>query len=295
MSDAQLARACDELAPHLLELSIHTFGNYVCQKLAAMAQAHDHLFCALSGHAVGLLKHPQGSRVLQAAISSFSLTNVQALVSELDGHVLDCGLDTHGSWGICAAFKRTHASFIVTQMAQHLPTLSTHQHGVRVVQQVVQEAGMHGMDISAVVNAVLSSDPVRLAAHSFGNYAVQSVLRHCPLGQHEALSSCLLPQLIVLSESKHGSNVAEVLLIQASRWQLDQVALTIFQHSSDGSSPMQHLMNSEFGNYVLQALLRLLDANTRSAAIQMIQAVSADSLFGQQILRAGEETQAIAV
>ena len=56
-------------------------------------------------------------------------------VSELDGHVVECALDTHGSWGVCIAFKQTHAPFVLVQMSKHMLALTTQQHGIRVVQQ----------------------------------------------------------------------------------------------------------------------------------------------------------------
>merc|ERR1711972_410478 len=69
MSDTQLARAIDELSPHLLMLAKHPAANYVVSSLASLPLAHSALASTMRGHIVELLVHPQGSRVVQAVIA----------------------------------------------------------------------------------------------------------------------------------------------------------------------------------------------------------------------------------
>ena len=69
-SSAQLKQASEQLELHLFELSKHTFGNYAVSKLATLPPTHPALTRALRGNVVELLQHPQGSRVVQAAIVS---------------------------------------------------------------------------------------------------------------------------------------------------------------------------------------------------------------------------------
>merc|ERR1719502_2130490 len=145
MSASELARARDELAPSLYELSRHTFGNYLVTQLLGLP-AHlgfgEALAAAIKGHVVDLIKHVHGSRVVQNALvlrgpgggdvdgplrpnPAVSDEDAAALVAELDGRLLETGLDTHGSWGVCAAFARTRAPFILEQVAKHLGALAT--------------------------------------------------------------------------------------------------------------------------------------------------------------------------
>merc|ERR1719453_2393981 len=253
MSDAQLESACAELAPHLLELSMHQFGNYVVSKLAGRPQAQPHLVAALAGHVVELLQHAQGSRVVQATISALPAAEAAALVAELDGHVFQCALDTHGSWGVCVAFRATHAPFIVAQMARNMAALATQQHGIRVVQQVLNEAA-------------------------------QAALLHAAPAQREAMLAALLPRLDALSRSKHGSNVAEMVLMRASSGQLEAKRSQIF--GPDHPEQLREMMGSPFGNYVLQALLRRLEPSLRAAALARIEAETSASNFGRAIIAA---------
>lgn len=288
MSDTQLQGACDELAGHLLELATHPFGNYVVSKLASRSQAHGAVFAALRGHVVELLKHPQGSRVVQAAFAELPAADGHALVDELDRHVLECALDTHGSWGVCVAFKNSHAPFIVAQVAKHINALCTQQHGVRVVQQVLHEAAAASMDISAAVASLLEGEMSYLAAHPFGNYAVQAALRHAVPTQRLTMLEGLLPNILHLATSKHGSNVAEMVLMLSNDEQFELVRTQIFGPADAPPATempnLRTLMSSPFGNYVLQGLLRKLKDSKRALAMQQVEHHMADDNFGRAIL-----------
>lgn len=290
MPEQQLERAAEELAPHLYELSRHTFGNYLVSKLATIPLMHDALTRALKGSVVELLQHAQGSRVVQAALASLPPASALELTSELDGHILECAMDTHGSWGVCIAFKHTKALFILKQMSKHMYALSTQQHGCRVVQSVLQAASAAQLDLSVPVSAILEGEIEYLAMHPFGNYAVQVSLRHCDEQQRTQLLEALLPRLLQLSTSKHGSNVAETLLMLADEAQMNAVSRLIFGPGAECRNALQQLVEHPFGNYVLQTLLRRMSAEQRSAAAAAVRAVTSPSNYGRSVLsRVGED------
>ncbi|KAL1527063.1 hypothetical protein AB1Y20_015747 [Prymnesium parvum] len=290
MADQQLARAAEELSPHLYELSRHTFGNYLVSKLASIPQMYAPLTRALKGNVVDLLQHAQGSRVVQAALASLPPAAAMELTSELDGRILECAMDTHGSWGVCIAFKHTRASFILKQMSKHMYALSTQQHGCRVVQSVLQAASSAHLDLSLPVSAILGGEIEYLAMHPFGNYAVQVSLRHCDEKQRLQLLDALLPRLLQLSTSKHGSNVAETVLMLADEAQISRASEQIFGNGPECRSALQQLVEHPFGNYVLQTLLRRMEPEQRSLAAVSVRAVTTPSNYGRSVLaRVGED------
>jgi len=298
LSKSHLCRACEELTPRLLQLAQHPFGNYVASTLAALEQMQPLMVEAFGGHVRQLLCNTQGSRVVQALLSSLPAIDAHTLVAELNGHVLEIALDTHGSWGVSVAFERTCAPFILDEVSQHVVALATQQNGCRVVQAVLKTAGNNGMDLSKAVTKMIEGELGHLAAHSFANYAVQVLLRHSTPMQRELLIRKLLPQVLVLSTSKHGSNVAESVLSLAPQRMLEKVCDEIFgsppavsldgKHSGDA---LRSLMEHQFGNYVLQTLVRrLANANRRSFAIDKIKASTTSTNFGRSILaRLGAE------
>jgi len=54
--------------------------------------------------------------VTQALLNAQYKADSINLVAEIDGHVSECAVDTHGSWGVCVAFSTTHAPFILQQV-----------------------------------------------------------------------------------------------------------------------------------------------------------------------------------
>tara|TARA_B100000513_G_scaffold89049_2_gene37366 strand:- start:2255 stop:4441 length:2187 start_codon:yes stop_codon:yes gene_type:complete len=285
MSDAQLESACAQLAPHLLELSYNTFGNFLVSRLASRPQARPHLLSALRGSILSLVRHTQGSRVVQSVLNALPLAEAEVLVEELRGEVVRCAEDTHGSWGVCAAFKATRAVWILQEVADAMPDLCMRQHGVRVIQTIMQEAAEHAMDTAPAVEALLRDASgecaFELSLHSYGNYAVQACLRHGPPEGREQLLSILLERIVPLSAGKHGSNVAEALLMRASAAQRQQVHDAIF---GEGAAPArQTMLRSQYGNYVIQAVLRMLDDEQRARALQLVQEETQPDNFGQAV------------
>ena len=280
MSEAQLVSACEELRPHLLSLAKHSAANYVVSALVSLPSAHAALIGALRGHVAELLKHPQGSRVVQAALVELPLPAATTMVAELQGCVAHCALDTHGSWGICAAYKRTHAPFILAEVIGSLHHLAVHQHGCRVVQRTLGEAAAAGAGVAEAAEALLNGDVAALATDSYGNYVVQITLRHANPSESVRLVGALLPHLLHLASSKHGSNVAEAMLSRATHQQLLQARAAVFADLLT----LRQLMAHPFGNYVLQAMLRRLGPNERVSALRTIETNSADDNFGRAII-----------
>ena len=107
--------------------------------------------------------------------------------------------------------------------------------------------------------------------HPFGNYAVQVALRSCCQSQRDHMLETLLEQILSLAASKHGSNVAEVLLSLASPMQLELVTQRMFSTpAANDADALQQLISHPFGNYVLQALLRRLQESGCQASFQKL-------------------------
>merc|ERR1719326_350710 len=304
MSPAELGRVRDELTPSLLELSKHTFGNYLVTQLLGLP-AHlgfgGALAGAIKGHVVDLVKHVDGPLHPNPAISD---EDAAALVAELDGRLLEVGLDTHGSWGVCAAFARTRAPFVLAQCAKHLGALATSQHGCRVLQRVLRLAGDSGMaEAAAVVDALCDegTELAYLASHPYGNYVVQIALRHCG-GAADGLAAALRPRILTLAVCKHGSNVAEALLERATPPQLEDLCDAVFGAAPGAKPPapagkeaaaaakagetfanggaaaappqLASMMEHGYVNYVLKKLLALAPKRRRAVALDAVRAAT---------------------
>jgi hypothetical protein len=292
LSNSQLVGVREELTPHLLVLAQHPFANYVVSTLATLDLMHASMVAAFRGALVRLLCNTQGSRVVQALLSALPAADAEKFISELDGHVLQTSLDTHGSWGVSAAFECTRAQFILSEVSHHVVALATQQNGCRVAQAVFKTAGSAGMDLAPAVARMLGGGIDCLAAHCFANYVLQVLLRHSGSPQRDPMIKMLIPHVLSLSTSKHGSNVAESVLSLAPQRMLESVCDRVFgavsaagSASEPAGDALRSLIEHPFGNYVLQTLMRrLVNASRRSNAIDKIRASAAPGNYGRSIL-----------
>lgn len=251
MAPHELHSAIAELAPHLTSLATDSFGNYLVSSIASFPAAHLAVFGALRGNVPRLMAHPQGSRVVQAALQQLPAAQVGVLVAELEGRTADVACSTHGSWSVVEAFKKTKALFVARELARETGRLATQQNGSRVVQRVLDDAAESGLDVSEFVDALLRLGAHRLAEVAddrFGNYVVQRALRHARTERQTRLVSALLPALVTLATSKCGSNVAEVLVSVASPAQLSASLGKITQERAD------ELRAHTYGAYVMRTI-----------------------------------------
>ena len=260
-SRAQLEQVAEELKPDLRNLCTHPFTT------TSLQAGEPHLLQpalleALRGHVVALMSHPQLARRAGRAWA-LPVPAAAELVSELRGHVAAVAGDTHGSWSVCVAFEKTHAPFMLEEIAAQLGALALPPHGGRVVQSALTAGAAAGLDLTPLVSAILAAGPTKLATHAYANYAVQLALKHGEPAQVRTLAAALLPALLQLAASKYGSNVAEALLSTADAAELRAAELVA---SSGGAQVVEH----EYGNYVLQALIRRAAPEQRQALLDLV-------------------------
>ena len=260
----RLQAACDELGPHLGELATNLFGNYLVSSMASLPEAQPWVENALRGRVVELMKHAQGSRVVQAALHSLPSKMAVALVDELQGHVATTATTINGSWSVCTAFKVTLAPFIVREIAGAISVLSTQQSGSRAVQKILPEAASHNVDTRCVAAALIAcgtDELTRLSIDQYGNYVVQIALRIALPSPREDLANLLLPVLLQLATSKAGSNVAEAVIGCATAEQLNAAVSLLHGCGID-------LATHCFGKHVIAALDRRISDCARAAAAE---------------------------
>ena len=269
----EMQRACDELGPHLHHLATHPFGNYLLSATVNLPPMQQAMLMALRGHVVALLKNAQGSRVLQALLAALSQEDALRLVAELAGHVKHVAPNTAGSWGVVAAYRHSRASFILKEIAADVAYLSMQQDGVRVVQRVMEQAAASDIGLTDIAAALTNPgcDLEKLALHPFGNYTVQVALKHCDPHHVEQMLHKLLRSFQRLCENKHGSNVAEVVIAHVDAHMLDNLRDVFFDPAPTAErAPLRALLTNQYGVYVLRALLRRLDVQQRTEALQAV-------------------------
>ena len=59
------------------------FGNYLISRLLVLPPMHPVFESAIRGHVVSLMRHPQGSRVVQAALRALQRPITTELIDEM--------------------------------------------------------------------------------------------------------------------------------------------------------------------------------------------------------------------
>lgn len=259
---------------HAHRLMTDVFGNYVVQKLLDYGgrKAIKLIACELEGRMLALSLHMYGCRVVQKALEVLNSTSRAALVRELDGHVLKCIRDQNGNHVIQKCVELVEPSsvqFLVNSVHGQAVSLAGHSYGCRVVQRIL-EYGAPGQ--KAPIMMEIMSSIGDLIKDQYGNYVIQHVVEHGTSKERSVVLNLVRNEVFQLSKHKFASNVVERCLqfgSQAERYVL--VAMLIGSESS-GSSPLDHLVRDQFGNYVVQRVLDVALTPQREQVVSILRA-----------------------
>jgi len=120
---------------------------------------------------------------------------------------------------------------------------------------------------------------VQLAQDQYGNYVIQHVVEQGRPHERNQVYDRLFPHIVVLSQNKFASNVVEKMLLHCEPEQraaiveefLRQPAGTapVADMSDDANprdqSPLEQMMQDQYGNYVVQKTLEVRDGALQAA------------------------------
>jgi hypothetical protein len=205
------------LAPHLIELMVDPFGNYLCQKLIEVSEPV-HIAVILKvceEFLVELALDPHGTRAVQKLVEVAGKSMFQSrIVEALKLYVADLAKDINGNHVIqrCLHVMGSPSNQFIYDAAYYdLLEISTHRHGCCVLQRCI-DAADEGQRKALVASIV--KDSVALVQDAFGNYVVQYVL-DLNIGEANAeLAKTFIDHMFDLARQKFSSNVIEKCLQQ---------------------------------------------------------------------------------
>jgi hypothetical protein len=204
----------EALAPHLDNLAIDVFGNYVVQKLFDVGTERHRLGLArrLQGSVVRLSLQMYGCRVVQSALEALESFGGEqcALVGELQGHVLDLVRDQNGNHVVQRCVELlppTMSAFILQAFEGNMLGLATHPYGCRVIQRLLEHP-----DTCVRLKPLLRElEPhtTQLVQDQYGNYVMQHLLEQGTDEQRLVIIEACVNDLLPLARHKFASNVVE--------------------------------------------------------------------------------------
>eukprot|EP00186_Timspurckia_oligopyrenoides_P004568 CAMPEP_0182447200 /NCGR_PEP_ID=MMETSP1172-20130603/12704_1 /TAXON_ID=708627 /ORGANISM="Timspurckia oligopyrenoides, Strain CCMP3278" /LENGTH=785 /DNA_ID=CAMNT_0024643551 /DNA_START=118 /DNA_END=2475 /DNA_ORIENTATION=- len=253
------------------------FGNYVIQKLLELGGnigARDLVFAELQGRVFSLSVHMYGCRVVQKALELLDVESRHLLESELLGHILPCIRDQNGNHVIqkCVELSSgTHEmKYIIDAMDGYLIELATHSYGCRVVQRLLEHAPL---DLKRPITVEILFRVSELILDQYGNYVIQHVVEHGSDKERSRVVDALLNQVPRLSQHKYASNVIERCLQFGDKFQRRALIEELLSAGTPGSSSrcaLPDLVRDQFGNYVVQRVLDVAEADQRERAVNLL-------------------------
>ncbi|CAK7211922.1 mRNA binding protein puf3 [Sporothrix curviconia] len=263
-----------EISANALVLMRDVFGNYVVQKFFEHGSQVQKKYLAeqMRGKMVELSTQAYACRVVQKALEHILVDQQILLVQELEADITKVIKDPSGNHVVQKVIEvvpREHIGFVMDAFRGNVKELSSHNYGCRVVQRMLE----HGSEEDkAAILAELHANARDLIMDQYGNYVTQHVIEFGQPAERSKLINAVLDDLVPLSRHKFASNVVEKCMqhgtvddrIRARR-ELDRVG-------SDGVPVLQQIIKDQYGNYVIQRLLKVLEGDELRIFVQTMEA-----------------------
>ncbi|POV98561.1 hypothetical protein PSTT_14353 [Puccinia striiformis] len=247
----------EEIYPHVLQLSMDVFANYVVQKFfeqgneAQKAKLAD----SLRGHVLQLSLQMYGCRVIQKALEFIQVPQQHLLIKELEGEVIQCAKDQNANHVLQRSLERIDCNvnlFISKTFTGQAFALATHPYGCRVLQKVFEH--MPDEQTKPLLEE-LHRFSNNLMTDQYGNYVAQWIITD---GKKKTLLPCL-PRFKAKScfcLSTSSPNVVEKAILKSTDEQKKEMIDEILAVRTDGTSTVGIMLKDAFANFPLQKFLQ---------------------------------------
>jgi hypothetical protein len=210
----------EQIQPHLTELMIDPFGNYLIQKLLEVCEENvfSSTITTVAGSLASISLNSHGTRAVQKLIDLLGTyqSHVSSVVLALKPEILRLIKDINGNHVVqrCVnSLKSPQNQFIYDVAGEHILEIATDRHGCCVLQRCIQAATEVQKD--ELVERIIGK-AVELVQDAFGNYVVQYVIDLNSEKVNAKLAFIFMNSIQTLATQKFSSNVIEKCLQQNS-------------------------------------------------------------------------------
>ncbi|KAG5506200.1 hypothetical protein GH5_05885 [Leishmania sp. Ghana 2012 LV757] len=258
----------EEIIPHVGELMTDQYANFLIQKLFDIMPDDVRYKVAIvaAPQICTIALTPHGTFSVQKMIETISTREEMEIICEaLAKDVVRLIKDAHGNHVIQKVLQRFHfedKEYIYRAVATDCVSIAKNKQGCCVLQRCLEYASPRQK--AALVDQVLACC-LQIAQDPFGNYVLQYVLEAKDSKINDTIALAFLPHLVQLSMNKFSSNVMEKVLRGASR-----PVQVMYVEEMCSPEIISHLIQDDFGNYVLQTALTII---TPAHAEQLVNAI----------------------
>ncbi|KAE9576903.1 Pumilio 2 [Colletotrichum fructicola] len=259
-----------EIEPNAIQLMKDVFGNYVIQKFFEHGNQVQKKVLAsqMKGKVVDLSMQMYACRVVQKALEHVLVEQQAELVKELEPEIVKVVKDQNGNHvvqKIIELVPRHYINFIMDSFRGQVSTLASHMYACRVIQRMLEYGTEQDKE---TILGELHNSTQSLITDQYGNYVVQHIIEHGKPEDRSRIIQLVISQLVTLSKHKFASNVVEKCIQFGTAEERKGIREQITSQASDGTSSLQLMMKDQYGNYVIQKLLNLIEGSEREAFIE---------------------------
>ncbi|KAJ4762015.1 pumilio 12 [Rhynchospora pubera] len=274
---------------HIIELSVHPFGNYLIQKIIQMCDGEQkkQIVAFLTQDPSVLVRislNIHGTRTVQKLVKTIKMKEeISLVVSALQFGFLKIAKDLNGNHVIqqCLQFfdEEDNKAIFDTSIA-HCVETSTNRHGCCVIQKCIAYSTDEHRE--KLIDAICTHG-LDLSQDAFGNYVVQYLLELKHSSALTKLACQFEGSYVLLSMQKFSSNVIEKCLKVFTE---SEKAKIVFELLS--VPQFEHMLQHPYSNYVIQAALKNSKGPLHKALVTAIKPHAANlhmNTYGKRIFR----------
>ena len=248
----------DEIKEQVDTLLLDPYANYFCLKIFYFLNAEDRIFFLekISATFDVLSTNKISTYLIQCIVEKLNTPQEQIIiVNALKDNVVKLSLNMYGTHVIervMTTFDFRLLSSVSQAIIENFIYLANNPNGLCVVKQEII-MGKKGKNFEAL-KQIISVNSLLLIQNPYGNYALQTVVKHWETKDAEIVMSTFIGRLVLLSLQKYSSNVIEKCLEKSVLF-LQSFISEVFSNSV---SNLSILLKNNYGHYVIQTVIKCL-------------------------------------
>lgn len=193
-----------------------------------------------------------GCRVVQQAIGVMNVQEVEAVVEQMKGNVLEASTSPHANHVLQKLIGEVHTDalqFVVSELRGQVAVVSRHRFGCRIIERLIQH--LPAAQAEPLLEEVIASSQ-ELCRHTFGNFVVQQVLEHGSSSQKGRVADMMVEDLQRLARHRVASHVVRSALVHCDTTRRAQLCEAMRSDAGD----LTELAHHHCGSFVVREMRR---------------------------------------
>ncbi|CAD8126428.1 unnamed protein product [Paramecium sonneborni] len=279
----ELDQILQEIAPHLPDLMIDPYANYMFASLSQSCAPHQRLYIlqTIGNRLVDIACDKKGTHSIQSLVSLISSKQEEEMVeNNIKNNIITLTLDNQGTHlikKIITRFSEDRLHHIFHKLMDRFILIVNHQFGLCVLKDLITKF-KNNPDKSNIIINKIKEHLEEIVQDPFGNYGVQHAIDIYGDYRCTSIIDKILLKLIQLSIHKYSSNVVEKCILETS----PKTQKRFIKQLSQDIICLE-LMKNKFGTFVLQKALQEADKLNEADTLQQALCRNLPSIYTQNI------------